>query len=145
MPPVVSSFTDEEKELIKYFLSYPDFVSLSQSIQLGYPAASQPLFMVEDAFKRLTPQAENHVREVLCQLQAIEARIKGSITRLAVSSLGEIAINPNEGKLLRREMCWWVARLSDLFGVFPNPVSQMIYQALNNIGGISGRSSGSRY
>lgn len=143
--PVVSSFSPEEQERIKYFLSYPDFVSLSQSIQLGYPAASQPLFLVEDAFKRLTPQAENSVRTVLCQLEAIESQIMSSITRIKAVSLGEITLNPNEDKILRRHMCWWVARLSDLLGVFPNPVSQMVYNALNSIGGISGRSTGRQY
>lgn len=138
----MSMFTAEEQERIKYYLSYPDFVSLSQSIQLGYPASSQPLFLVEDAFKRLTGPAESRVKEILCHLDAIECRIKSSITRLAVEVVGEVRINQNENKLLRREMTYWVARLADSLGVFPNPVSQMVYNALNSIGGMSGKSRG---
>lgn len=133
------SFTDNEKDQIRYFLSYPSWVALSGSIQLGYPAASQPLFLVEDAFKRLTSGGENQVRRALCQCEAIEAQLADARTRFKAVKLGEITMNPHESEMLRKEMLWWVTRLADGLGVISNPFSQMMFNAIGSIGGVQAR------
>lgn len=137
------SFSAQEQSRIKRFLSYPDWVALAQSIQLGYPAASQPLFLVEDAFRRLTPEGEVSTRADLCECESVERQISEARGRLKAVRLGDLELNPNEMKQLRREMLWWVTRLADDLGVISNPYSQMIYQGIANVGGVSGRSSGS--
>ena len=134
------AFTEEEQARIKYFLSYPDWVSLAQSIQLGYPAASQPLFLVEDAFKRLTPHGEYGVRRALEECECIERQLSEARQRFKARKLGELETNPDEPRLLRRELLYWVTRLADSLGVVSNPYSQMMFQAIGQMGGVNGRS-----
>ena len=136
------AFTEHEKSRIKRYLSYPDWVSLAQSIQLGFPAASQPLFLVEDAFKRLTPEGEASSREDLCQCEATESQMKEARQRFKATKIGEIELNPRETAMLRKELLWWVTRLADDLGVVSNPYSQMLYSGISQMGGVSGRSVG---
>lgn len=136
------AFTDSEKARIKRLLSYPDWRALAQSIQLGYPAASQPAFLVDDAFHRLTPEAEQLTRKDLAECECIESQISDARTRLRARRMGELELNPAEIKQLRHELLWWTTRLADDLGVVPDPYSQMMYQSLNNQGGISARVQG---
>lgn len=132
------AFTPDEQARIRRFLSYPSWVSLASSIQLGYPAASQPLFLVDDAFRRLTPEAENLVRGDLAECECCEKQLSEARTRLKARRLGELELNPNEHRQVRRELLWWTTRLADDLGVIANPFSQMVYAAIDKIGGISG-------
>ena len=132
-------FTDAEKARVKHFLSYPDWVSMAQSIQLGYPAASQPAFLVDDAFHRLTPHAENSVRINLQECECIERELSGARSRFRAKRMGELELNDQEPKMLRHELLWWTTRLADDLGVLPDPYSQMIFTQLNNSGGIGAR------
>lgn len=136
------AFSESEKSRIRRLLSYPSWVSLAQSVQLGYPAASQPAFLVDDAFHRLTPEAEQLTRKDLAECECIESQISDARSRLKATRLGELELNPNELKQLRYELLWWTTRLADDLGVVPDPYSQMIYQALNNQGGMSARVQG---
>lgn len=120
-------FTDHEKARIKHFLSYPDWVSLAASIQLGYPAGSQPLFLVEDAFNRLTPEGEDSVRHDLCECESIEKQISEARGRFKATKLGTLEVNPNETAMLRKELVYWVARLASDLGVVTNPYSLFEY------------------
>lgn len=133
------AFTADEQARIKHHLSYPDWVSLAQSLQLGYPAGSQPLFLVEDAFKRLTEGGEASVRRDLCECEDIERQMSEARRRLRAKKLGNLELNPNELRQLRQELCYWVTRLADDLGVVPDPYSQMIYQAVANMGGVNAR------
>jgi hypothetical protein len=137
------AFTADEQTRIKYFLSFPDFLALAQSFQLGYPAASQPLFLVDDSFKRITPQGEFSVRRALCECESIEAQLSDARSRFKARKLGELELNPNETKMLRRELLYWTTRLADSLGVVSNPYSQMMYQGIMSMGGVSGRSTSS--
>lgn len=134
------AFTTDEQARIKYYLSYPDWVSLAQSFQLGYPAASQPLFLVDDSFKRLTPQGEFGARRALCECESIEKQLSDARTRFKAVRLGELHLNPRETAMLRRELLYWTTRLADVLGVVSNPYSQMMYQGIMSMGGVSGRS-----
>ena len=87
------AFTADEQTRIKYFLSYPDFLALAQSFQLGYPAASQPLFLVDDSFKRITPQGEFSVRRALCECESIEKQLSDARSRFKATKLGELHLN----------------------------------------------------
>ncbi len=129
------AFTAEEKARIKHHLSYPDWVSLAQSIQLGFPAASQPAFLVDDAFGRLTPEAEGSVRTDLCECEDIEVQLRSARGRLKASKVGDVTLNPMETKQLKQELNYWITRLGDDLGVVPDPYSRMIYEAIGNVGG----------
>jgi len=55
-------FSAQEKADILRFLSYPDWRRLAQSIQLGFPAGSQILFLVQSSFELISPEARINVR-----------------------------------------------------------------------------------
>jgi len=67
-------FSLQEQANIKRYLSYPDWRLLAQSIQLGFPSGSQPLFLVQEAFDKISPEGRINVRYDLNQLCAIEAQ-----------------------------------------------------------------------
>lgn len=129
------AFSPREKARIKHFLGYPDHVSLSQSIQLGYPAASQPMFLVDDAFHRMTEGGEESIRRDLCELESIEKQMSDARSRMKVTSVGNLEMNHRETSMLDREFKRWRRRLADDLGVAPDPYSQEEFSG----GGINGR------
>lgn len=134
-----TEFTASEKERCKYFLSYPDWVALAQSIQLGVPQGSQPLFLVEGAFIRISPEARESARKCLAECECIERQLSDSRSRFKVLQVAEVKLNPAEPSLLRRELLFWTTRLADVLGVVPDPYSQMLYKGINDMGGINAR------
>lgn len=134
------AFTAEEETDILRFLGYPDWQSLAQSVQLGYPAASQPLFLVRDSFKRMTHPAEQAIRAALCELRDIDCQLRDARKRLRASKVGEVVMNPDELPTLRGEWVYWQRRLADLLGVVPNPFSQLEWAGAG--GGINSKVEG---
>lgn len=119
------AFTDDEKTRILRFLGYPDWQQLSQSIQLGFPAASQPLFLVFDSFNRMTPTAEERIRFDLCQCEAVENQMIDARSRLKASRIGDLHVDgARERRALVADLEYWTRRLADDLGVFPNPYAQ---------------------
>lgn len=131
------AFTDDEKTRVLHFLGYPDWQSLASSIQLGYPASTQPLFLVRDSFDRLSPAGENSVRRDLCECEAIEGQLSDARSRMRATQIGEMKLNAQETAQLRGELQFWVKRLADDLGVFVNPYSQMDYLGMG--GGINAK------
>jgi len=121
------AFTDREKSRIKHFLSYPDWVSLAASIQLGFPAGSQPLYLVEDAFQRLTDGGEESVRLDLCECEDIERQMRSARGRMKSTQLGNLKLNAQETRMLRQELTYWSLRLASDLGVVANPYAAMEY------------------
>lgn len=134
------AFTDDEKTRVLHHLGYPDWQSLASSIQLGYPASTQPLFLVRDSFDRLSPGGEQSVRKDLCELEQIERQLSEARSRFKVSRVGEVTINTAETSMLRTEYLYWQRRLSDDLGVAPNPYAQASY--LGMPGGINAKVTG---
>jgi hypothetical protein len=135
-----SPFTDEEKTEILRFLGYADWASLAQSIQLGFPAASQPMFLVFDSFKRITPTARAQVRHDVGELRCIEQQLSEARNRFRAMELEGLKLNPREPMQLRQELSYWTNRLADDLGVKANPYSQMGYVGMP--GGINAKVSG---
>ncbi len=134
------AFTDQEKARVKHHLGYPDWVALSASIQLGFPAGSQPLFLVEQAFQRLTPGGEESVRCDLCNCEDIEAQLADARGRFKAKQLGELHLNAMEPAQLRQELVYWRNKLADDLGVVQNPYSQSAYEGMP--GGINAKVTG---
>lgn len=135
-----NNLTDDEKTRMLHFLGYPSWQSLAQSIALGYPAATQPLFLVYDAFLRVDNGGANNARKDLCQCEAIEAQLGDARGRMKVTGVGNIAMNRAETSQLREELQFWTKRLADDLGVCANPYSQMSYQGMSS--GINARVRG---
>lgn len=118
-------FTDEETADVMRFLGYPNWQAMAQSIQLGYPAASQPMWLVLDSLPRLAEASRPAVRETLCQLRSTDAQIGTARSRMKTTHVGEVSMNSNESRMLREEYVFWQKRLADLLGVFVNPHSAL--------------------
>ena len=132
----ISPLNAEERSRCKHFLEFPDWESLAYSIQLGFPASSQPLFLMEGAFDRVTNAALESVRKDLCQLESIERQLGEARTRLPAEQLGNLKVNMKELPMLRRELVWWALVLANDLGVGPNPFS-----AMEILGGAGGRNA----
>jgi hypothetical protein len=121
------AFTAQERSRILHYLSYPDWESLAQSIHLGFPAGSQPLFLVESAFGRMTADGEATIRRDLCECEDIEVQMRAARKRFAATQLGKLHHNPNEMNMLRRELTYWSLRLASDLGVVSNPYAAFEY------------------
>lgn len=124
------AFTDHEKARVRHFLGYPSWSSQASSIQLGYPAGGQPLFLLEDAFHRLFPDGEEAVRKDLCECEDIEKQMGTARGRLKADQLGTLKTNKNEISDLQASLIYWSQRLADDLGVVKNPYSSMSYNGM---------------
>lgn len=115
-------FTAEEQARVADYLGFLD-LSAAASIQLGFPAASQPLFLVRSALGRVLPEAENLVRKYLVELDRIDGEMSDARRRLKAKSIGNLTLNPDELRVLRQENKYWAQRLADILGVMLNPYS----------------------
>lgn len=135
-----TTLTDHERDRVLHFLGYPAWAQLAASIQLGFPMASQPLFLVYNAILRITPGGTESVRRDLCQCEAIEAQMADARSRMKATAIGEMTLNPQETRMLRGELQFWTKRLADDLGVVVNPYSQMAFTGMG--GGIGAKVSG---
>lgn len=118
-------FSEQEKVRILHFLGYPRWYALGPSIAFGYPSASEPLYIAEDAFKRLSPDGRNSVRADLCKLERIDCAITDQATQGAIEGTGDVKFNRRLGRAqLLSERARLVSLLADDLGCFPNPYSQ---------------------
>jgi hypothetical protein len=114
------AFSDDEKAKIIRYLGYANWRSLAQSYHLGYPALSQPYFLVLDAFNRIDENSEALIRRDVCELEAIENQRSDARSRFKAKKIGNLEVNPQEIKMLEAEENKWVARLADDLGVYRN-------------------------
>lgn len=131
------SFTKSEQARIKHFLSYPDWQSLTNGINLGVPAGNEALFLLEQTFKRLSPEAEDSVRRDLCECESIECQLSEARKRFKTAKVGEVVMNKEEVAMLKDELHYWGVRLADDLGVVRDPYSQADHIGLSG-GGING-------
>lgn len=114
---------EEEKVRIRHHLGYlqPNPVT---TIQLGFPRASQPQFLVESAMNNIPEAAIGLIRKYVAYLDNIEDRLIGSLDRLQATRLAEITLNPDEQDKLEKEYYRWAMRLADDLGVPLNVYSE---------------------
>lgn len=124
------AFTEQEKGRIRHFLGYPSWSNMAASIQLGFPAGSQALYILEQAFNRLLPDGETAARKDLCNCEEIEAQLADARKRMKADKLGDMTINKTETGQLRHELVFWQRRLADDLGVPFNPYSSMSYEGM---------------
>jgi hypothetical protein len=127
---LIVSFSEKEKGRIRHFLGYPSWSNMAASIQLGFPAGSQPLYILEQAFNRLLPDGEASVRTDLCECESIEMQLASARKRFRAQQLGNLKANLKETHQLRDELVFWQRRLADDLGVPFNPYSSMGYKGM---------------
>lgn len=115
------ALSDSDKERIRYHLGYLNVEPVA-SIQLGFPRASQPQFLVEASMERLLPETVMRIQKILSYLDCIEDQQFDANKRLKAQQLGELKLrNTNdestEQDLLEEEYFRWASRLADNLGV----------------------------
>jgi hypothetical protein len=128
--------TAEERSRIKHFLEYPDWEALAASVHLGFPASSQPMYLLEGAYDKLTQHGIESVRRDLCECESIERQLSGARGRMKAVKVGNIEANQKETNQLRQELLWWSLTMANDLGCGPNPFSAMAV-----LGGGGGRNA----
>ena len=136
-PYTYGPFSDEEGARICHHLGYPSISRMEASIQLGIPAASEPLFILLINMNRLTAGGVLNVRKDLCQCEAIEDQMASARGRMKVSGVEGVKMNADETGQLRRELTYWQRKLADDLAVVYNPYSQIAW--LGDGGGVNSR------
>jgi hypothetical protein len=127
------ALTDTERERVKLHLGYLN-TNLGASISLGFPAASQSQFLVENAMTLLKPEGEPGVRRAVAELDCIQDQLSVARGRLAVSQAGDVHLRgPEEFAELETQYGWWSAELADILGVHVNPFSNKHNKILGQI------------
>ena len=107
--------SEEEKARIRRHLGYFT-LNAAPSIQLGFPRASQPLFLVDQAFDQIPDYAVSLIRGDLAILDNIEVQLVEAQKRFKADKLGDLTINRSETDQLRGEYVYWAQRLADDLG-----------------------------
>lgn len=136
------AFTEFERARIRHHLGYPSFASLAQAIQLGYPAASQPLFLVDDSFQRVTLEGEDAARRDLCECESCEKQMSEARTRFKAVQLGDLQVNLEETRMLRVELNYWRQQLASDLMVVVNPNAPREYYGAMSAGGVNATVTG---
>lgn len=125
---MATSFTEEEKERIRYHLGYMATSfggnQAAASMSFGIARPIQTMFLVEDAIQNLLTNvyATDRVRRILQTLDDLETKLIAASCTLAAEALGSLKLRGAEqGKtfpdLLEREYVRWAGRLADVLGV----------------------------
>ncbi len=127
--------TNEEKAKLRHHLGYLN-VQAAATFQLGIPAAVQTQFMIEGAWDKVLPEAENLLKILLCRMDDVEAEVYGGIDLASVTATGNIQVNPDRLKILAKYYCMAQQGAANLLGVPPNPFDMRDW-VMNASGGIS--------
>jgi hypothetical protein len=107
--------TEDEKNRIRHHGGYL-LTNPVSSIQLGFPRASQPQFLVESAMNNLPEAAVGQIRRYISILDTIEDQLVDATLRFKAKKLAEIELRDNETDMLEREYSRWAKRLYDDLG-----------------------------
>ena len=114
--PTLVTLTEEEKSRVRYHLGIPQTFPVA-SIILGFPASSQPAFLVEHALELIPATAISVIRALIAKCDATDNGVYESQDRLVAKTVDEVDLNPDEAVLRRREYRYWVQKLADNLGV----------------------------
>lgn len=111
---------EQDRARVRYFMGYPN-VDPHQAIQLGFPAATQAMFLVEQAMENLLPEAVERVLKIVSALEKMENQELDALCRLKAQQLGDMKLrNDNnektEGDMVRGEAEAWKKKLASALG-----------------------------
>lgn len=119
--------SEHDRARVRYHLGYLN-TEPSASIQLGFPRASQALFLVDQAMDRLIPAAVQKAMQLLDRLETVECQMFEANKRLKAVQIDNLTLRRsnderNEQDMLRSEYLHWASALADLLGVALNVYS----------------------
>ena len=116
--------SDQEKAQIKYHLGYAG-TETGTVMMLGFPRNNQFLYLIDTALTKIREENLARVRQLVCTLNSIEAKMEQAACMLAVESIGDIKMRgsgcDSYPEMLEREYIRWSYRLADLIGAPPFP------------------------
>ena len=89
------ALTDSEKQEIIYSLGYP-----AKSLVPGTTNYSR---ILASRFDDVPEFIENKVRQLLCQIRAVDAKLGEATSRFAATQIQDITVNIDESRMLERE------------------------------------------
>lgn len=112
--------TEDERVRLRHHMGYLN-VQEAQTFVLGVPAAVQTQFLIEGAFDKILPAAENLLRKFLCRMDEIEDHVFGGKDLADVNKTGNVEVNRK--RLSELAEYYRIAQKSaaNLLGVTPNP------------------------
>lgn len=124
MAGTINAILDEhEKVRVRHHTGYL-LTNPVTTIQLGFPRAAQPQFLLETAMNSIPVEAIGQIRKYLDILDRVEGLLVEAQERLAANRLGEIDLREDEPGQLEREYARWAKRLADDLGIPLNPYSE---------------------
>jgi hypothetical protein len=117
----MAALTEAEQASILYHTQYVNWSSVASSYQLGFPAPSQPEYLVRDAFGRITDDGLELVRRDLFRCECTEEQLFDAQRRLKASKVGDITLNAEEIPKLERALKRWQNKLARDLGAYINP------------------------
>ncbi len=130
------AFTEEEKARIRHHFAYVNVTSVA-TFQLGIPAALQTTFMIEGAWDKILPVAEDLARKWLCRMDQIEDQVFEGSELADVLETGSIKINPQRLRELARYYRIAQQSLGNMLGVPPNFFDMREWVNIGNGGGVN--------
>lgn len=115
--------SEQEKNSIRHHTGYL-VVAAVTSIQLGFPRASQPMFLLESALNSLPETAVGQIRKYVAILDQLENQLVDAVSRFAAQKVGEITLRDNETDMIEGEYSRWAKRLADDLGIPLNIYSE---------------------
>jgi hypothetical protein len=135
------AITEQEKVKARHHTGYLN-VAEQSTFSLGIPAGVQTQFVIEGAFKRILPQAEEEFRRHLRILDEHEQQILENMPNVAAESLGQIKVNLKAFREFVKQYRYWVNSMCNLMGIVPNPFDQRFTSWNATGGGINASVSG---
>jgi hypothetical protein len=117
----LSLFTETQKARIKHFLGYPAWEANANGIQLGIPAGTHALYLVEQSFERLGAGGVASVLSDLKECEEIEKQMGCARQRGRAKRLGDLEPNPDELRMLRGDLERWASIMANDLGCPLNP------------------------
>lgn len=127
--------TEDEKVRLRHHFGYLN-VTEAQTFVLGVPAAVQTQFMIEGAFNKILPAAENLLRKHLCRMDEIEEHVFGGKDLADVNKTGNVEVNRKRLSELAGYYRIAQQAAANLLGVVPNPFDQRSWVSTGD-GGIN--------
>lgn len=128
------ALTQDEKVRVRHHLGYLNVEEVA-TFALGVPANVQTQFMIEPAMDKVLVAAEEKLRSLLGQLDAVEFQIFDDTETLVALKVGSIEINPDSFDKVLQRYLFIRSALANVLGIIPNPYDKRFF---NEAGGAIG-------
>lgn len=104
-------FSAAEKLKIMYALGYP-----AKTIKSGTTDYSR---IISDRLDNQETETEDRVRGLLNQVDSLDTKLQEASSRFLAQSVGDIKLNPNESRLLKKERARVIKELGQILDLMP--------------------------